>query len=79
MSCGSRRFGAAQGGLAPCQQTFRGNMAGAGCAITAPKFSQFFFSFSKLLVVVLGPVSVEELFSVEDAPSAHFRSAPGFR
>ena len=31
-----------------------------------------FFSFSKLLVVVLGPVSVEELVSVEDAPSDRF-------
>ena len=30
------------------------------------------FSFSKLLVVVLGPVSVEKLVSVEDAPSARF-------
>ena len=30
------------------------------------------FSFSKLLVVVLGPDSVEELVSVEDAPSARF-------
>ena len=27
------------------------------------------FSFSKLLVVVLGPISVEELVSVGDAPS----------
>ena len=35
-------------------------------------FNQLFFSFSKLLVVVLGPVSVEELVSVEDAPSARF-------
>ena len=32
-------------------------------------FNQF-FSFSKTLVVVLGPVSVEELVSVEDALSA---------
>ena len=30
------------------------------------------FSFSKLLVVVSGPVSVEELVSVKDAPSARF-------
>ena len=30
------------------------------------------FSFSKLLVVVLGPVSAEELVSVEDAASACF-------
>ena len=30
------------------------------------------FSFYKLLVVVLEPVSVEELVSVEDAPSARF-------
>ena len=30
------------------------------------------FSFSKLLVVVLGPVSVEELVSVEVAPSTRF-------
>ena len=28
------------------------------------------FSFSKLLVVLFVPVSVEELVSVEDAPSA---------
>ena len=27
---------------------------------------------SELLVVVLGPVSVEELVSVEDAPSARY-------
>ena len=38
-----------------------------------------FFTFSKLLVIVLGPVSVDELVSVEDAPSAPLRSAPGFR
>ena len=31
-----------------------------------------FFSFLKLLVVVLGPVDVEELVSVEDAPSSRF-------
>ena len=43
------------------------------CAITAPKFSQIFFSFSKLLVAVLGPVSVEELVSVENAPSTPLR------
>ena len=36
-----------------------------------PSFNQL-FSFSKLVVVVLGPVSVEELVSVEDAPSARF-------
>ena len=30
------------------------------------------FSFSKLLVVVLGPISVEELVSVEDAPPDRF-------
>ena len=34
-------------------------------------FDQF-FSFAKLLVVVLGPVGVEELVSVEDAPSTRF-------
>ena len=32
------------------------------------KFLTIFFS--KLLVVILGPVSVEELNSIEDAPSA---------
>ena len=48
-------------------------MAGARRAITTPKFSQF-FSFSKLLVVVLGPVSVDELVSVENAPSAPLRN-----
>ena len=37
------------------------------------------FSFSKILVVILGPVSVDELGSVENAPFALFRSAPGFR
>ena len=31
-----------------------------------------FFSFLNFLIVVLGPVSVEELVSVEDAPSASF-------
>ena len=36
-----------------------------------PKSTNF-FSFSKLLVVVLGPVGVEQLVSVEDAPSARF-------
>ena len=35
-------------------------------------FNQLFFSFSKLMVVVLGPVSVEKLVSVEDAPSTRF-------
>ena len=35
--------------------------------------SSQFFSFSKLLVVVLGPVSVDELVSVENAPSAPLR------
>ena len=35
-------------------------------------FQPTLFSFSKLLVVVLGPVSVEELVSVEDALSAQF-------
>ena len=30
------------------------------------------FSVSKLLIVVLGPVSVKELVSVEDAASARF-------
>ena len=34
--------------------------------------NQCFFSFSKLLVDVLGPVSVEELVSVEDATSARY-------
>ena len=34
--------------------------------------NQFFFSFSKLLVVGVGPVNVEELVSVGDAPSARF-------
>ena len=33
-------------------------------------FNKLVFFFSKLLVVVLEPVSVQELFSVEDAPSA---------
>jgi len=37
MPCGSRKFGAPQGG-------FSGNMAGARRAITTPKFS-FFFIF----------------------------------
>ena len=32
-----------------------------------------FFAFSKLLVAVLGPVSVDELVSVENAPSAPLR------
>ena len=31
-----------------------------------------FFSFSKLLVVVLGPDSVEELVSIEDTHTARF-------
>ena len=35
-------------------------------------FLSYFFSFAKLLVVVLGSVSVEELVSVEGAPSACF-------
>ena len=38
MPYGSRKFWAAQGG-------FSGNMAGARCAIFAPKFSQIFFIF----------------------------------
>ena len=40
-------------------------------SVLRPSFNQL-FSFSKLLVVVLGPVSVEELVSVEDALSACF-------
>ena len=44
-----------------------------------PNLANFFFSFSKLLVVVLGPISVDELVSVENTPSAPLRSAPGFR
>ena len=51
--------------------------AGARCATSAPNFSQL-FSFSKLLVVVLGSVSVNELVSVENAPSAPLCFAPGF-
>ena len=47
-------------------------------AITSPKFNQL-FSFLKLLVVVLEPFSVDELFSVECKPSAPLRSALGFR
>ena len=66
---------AAQRGLGRREEVW----AGARCAMTAPKFSQLFFSFSKLLVVVLGPVSVDELVSVENAPSARLRLAPGFR
>ena len=34
--------------------------------------TNFFFPFSKFLVAVLGPVSVEELVSVEDAQYARF-------
>ena len=45
----------------------------ARCAIIAPKFSRLFFQFSKLLVVVLGPFSVHELVSVENAFSAPLR------
>ena len=44
---------------------------------SVPKFNQL-FSFSKLLAVVLGPVSVEELVSVEDTPSLA-SIAKGFR
>ena len=36
-----------------------------------PNFTNF-FSFSKLPVVVLGPVSNEELVSFEDAPSVRY-------
>ena len=45
------------------------------CAQIKPTF----FSISKLLVVVLGPVSVGELVSVQNAPSTPLRSAPGLR
>ena len=38
-----------------------------------------FFSFSKLLVVVLGPVSVGELVSVEDARHTVIRRATSCR
>ena len=58
---------AAQRGLGRREEVW----AGARCAMTAPKFSHF-FSFSRLLVVVLGPVSVEELVSIENTPSARF-------
>ena len=37
---------------------------------SAPKFNELFFSFSKLLVVVLGLVSVKDHVSIDDAPSA---------
>ena len=37
-----------------------------------PNFYTIFFPFSKLLVVVLGPLGVEELVSVEDAPCTCF-------
>ena len=43
-----------------------------------PNFKLIFFLFSKLLLVVLGPVSVDELVSVENAPFAPLRSALGF-
>ena len=38
---------------------------------SASKFNQL-FSVSNLLVVVLEPLSVEELVSVEDTPTARF-------
>ena len=65
---------ATQGGLGQRKEVW----AGARCAKTSLKFNQF-FSFSKLLVFVLGPVSVDELVSVGKAPSAPLCSAPGFR
>ena len=43
----------------------------ARCAITASKFSRLFFS--KLLVVFLGSVSVDEFVSVENTPSARLQ------
>ena len=52
---------------------FSGNMAGARCAITALKTSQLFILFSKLLVVVLGWISVDKLVSVENEASAPLR------
>ena len=42
-----------------------------------PNLANFFFS--KTLAVVLGPGNVDELVSVENAPSAPLRYAPGFR
>ena len=57
----------------PFQDPQLGPDRGPGCAHvrSEPIFNQLFF-ISKLLVAVLGPVSVEELVSVEDAPSARF-------
>ena len=40
-------------------------------SVLCPSFNQH-FSFSKLQDVVLGTVSVQELVSVEDVPSARF-------
>ena len=54
MLCSSKGFGAAQKGLAPCKQTFSGSIAGARCAIAAPKFSQFFSHFQCYLLVFWG-------------------------
>ena len=76
-TCMSLRFKKVWG-AAP-QRDFSGNMAGARRAITTPKFSIFFHFHSYWLHVVLGPVSVDELVSVENAHSAPLRSAPGFR
>ena len=58
----------------PMMESIEFNEAGVpGCAQgkDAPFFNHFFL-FSKLLVVVLGLVSVEELVRVEDAHSAPF-------
>ena len=38
-----------------------------------PPFNKFFISISKFLVVVLWPVSVDELVSVDNAPSVPLR------
>ena len=47
------------------------HMPGRTIVSVAAFFNQL-FSFLTLLVVVLGPVSVKELVSVEDASSARF-------
>ena len=56
---------------------FKGTDSVAYTSKMRPNFT--FFSFSKFLVVVLGPIIVYELVSVENAPSAPLRSTPGFR
>ena len=63
---------AAQGSLGRCKEVLVVTWRGPDARELHPNLANF-FSFSKLLVVVSGPVSVDKLVSVENAPSTPLR------